>query len=342
MGNEISGSYLNNNFRAIYGISWSSASIKLFHNQRLIFSNTVLIAVNLPKVLTSKDVYIDGKLVRVHLVGKSGFVKSRIMIACNNIQIAGEYLNFAPGGNKTIPIEQLQESIPGMDFTNIEKEPNEIAPLKVGSTNTDKRPSLTEKEIWYIFFGWLCISGLFGVALGFSTNWIEQSGREFPGIIFAVPYMFLVGFLFSLPILFIGGLIGLVSLLIKAINEDYNTSASIYARAISKKRKEKKLTKATVVNVKTNDTATIPQTKYKEQQSKAEIRREVESEIQQQLKEVKAAKAKAVLVFIGVGFVTLFFLRDVVWGVGILVYLGIWVLYAVAYGWQHFYNHTDS
>jgi hypothetical protein len=105
--------------------------------------------------------------------------------------------------------------------------------------------------------------------------------------------------------------------------------------------KKRKLTKATVVDIKTNDTTTIPQTKYKRQQSKAEIRREVESEIQQQLKEVEAAKTKAVLVFVGVGFVSLFFTRDVVWGVGILVYLGIWALYAVAYGWKYFYNHTD-
>ena len=95
------------------------------------------------------------------------------------------------------------------------------------------------------------------------------------------------------------------------------------------------------INIPTLNDYMEHQTKYKRQQSKAEIRREVESEIQQQLKEVEAAKTKAVLVFVGVGFVSLFFTRDVVWGVGILVYLGIWALYAVAYGWKYFYNHTD-
>ena len=67
-----------------------------------------------------------------------------------------------------------------------------------------------------------------------------------------------------------------------------------------------------------------------------EIKRLVKKDLIREQQKIQDAKFKAVLVFLGVGFVSIFFMGEVVWGFGILIYLGIWILYALAYGWQHF------
>ncbi len=67
-----------------------------------------------------------------------------------------------------------------------------------------------------------------------------------------------------------------------------------------------------------------------------EIKRQVKKDLIREQQKIQDAKFKAVLIFLGVGFVSIFFMGEVVWGFGILIYLGIWILYALAYGWQHF------
>tara|TARA_B100000989_G_scaffold297448_1_gene283257 strand:- start:195 stop:719 length:525 start_codon:yes stop_codon:yes gene_type:complete len=69
---------------------------------------------------------------------------------------------------------------------------------------------------------------------------------------------------------------------------------------------------------------------------KQQIKNEIVEEIKNDYQKVQNAKFKAVLVFLGFGLVTMLFIGGFEWGIGILLYLGVWVLYSLAYGWRYF------
>ena len=129
MSIDIDGYFLDDYFRATHETHWlnGNGTLQLYHNNELIYNKTSAETSPMARVATAIDIDINGRKVRVDLVWQSNLFSISLMIAANNIQIAGDYIDYSRHGEqKTIPIEQLPQAISKMYSVDTNNDPNNI------------------------------------------------------------------------------------------------------------------------------------------------------------------------------------------------------------------------